>query len=172
MQREIVTIRWRRQPYVRRLAFMCLVKMALSIAPPEILPNFSETIRWLISEVPGTPPAGSACSRLIRSRSVKSLGAHETVLLTRRAPSNELPYATFFITFSNFSFQIFIPFSSQDANLVNQQVRIPRLPSKMETRSDVFYSVDDMGSDERLQNDVAELNLSYEGPITVSEHTS
>jgi hypothetical protein len=170
-QRELLTIRWRRQPYIPRLAFKCLVKMALSIAPQEILPKFSETIRWLLSEASDTQPAGSVCFTLLRSRSVKSLGAFEAVLLARNAHSNDLPYATFFISFSNFSFQIFVPFSSGDTNLIDRQVSIPRMPSKMEKVSEVFYLIEDMASHETLQNDVAELHLAYDGPITVTKQS-
>ena len=172
MNRQLFTIQWQRQPYIRRMAFKCLVKMALSIAPLDILPDFAQTIRWIASDDLASGPAGplgSACFRVVRSRSVHSLRAIEAVLLTRRHDSDDLPYATFFISFHHHTFQIFIPFTSKDGGLAGREIKMPHLPNKMERFSDVFFFFDDMSSNELLQNDVAELNFTYDGPITIRE---
>jgi hypothetical protein len=171
MDQKRLSIHWQRQPYIRRRAFMCLVKMALAIAPPAILPGFSETNRWLqTGKTADQAPRGSICFRLIRSRSVQSLNAIEAVLLTRKDPSARLPYATFFILFYNFTFQIFVPFSAHDDFLVGQEITIPRLPSKMEKFCEVFFlPIEDMSSEEIQRNEFSDLHLAYEGNVQIKQ---
>jgi hypothetical protein len=143
--------------------------MALSIMPAEVLPIFAETSRWLVGDdlVPG-----SACFIMVRSRSAGSIPGIEAALLTRRIGRKDLPYASFFLHFYNFSFQIFLPFSSRDTDLVSRDVNIARFPSRMESLCDVFYLTEDMSSTEWLRGETAELNLRYDSPISFREVTA
>ena len=124
--RKEVKITAFRQPYQKRAAFKCLTKMALAIMPEDELVNFKQTLDWVNSEDDKLITDALYC---FRSRSIKSLHAIDAVLLKRVNNTNSIPYATFYIAFYNFTFQIFLPLCSQDIGL--NKIQVCHFPNKM-----------------------------------------
>jgi hypothetical protein len=128
-----------RQPYRKRSAYKCLVKMALAIIPEQELCNFRHTLDWLNIRNPEDDTLKTSMLLCLRSRSPASLRAIDALLLRRRDPNAPVPYVTFFIAFYNFSFQIFLPLSHKDQHLMGQDLQICHFPTKMENFSEVTY---------------------------------
>ncbi len=127
-----VKIRGYRQPYIPRSVFKCLVKMGISILPDSELPYFTDTIKWLLIENPQNDPVAAAgpfstiCSFTPGPKPFPFIMA---TLLKRKVDTADLPYTIFFIAFSNFTFQIALPFSNKDCHLIGKQLTLPAFPN-------------------------------------------
>ena len=166
-ERKLLTLRWRREPYVPRSAFRCLAKMALAIVPEDRLAEFAGALMWLVGKRPDASVGG--CFHCFRSLSITGVNLIEAILLTRKSDQLPVPYASFLVIFANFGFQIFLPNLPQDAHLIGKGFSILPFPNMLEHVSSVFYFKEDLSSEELLKNDIAETNFEYDGPITVIE---
>lgn len=149
-----------RQPYQKRSAFKCLTKMALAIMPEDELINFKQTLDWVNSDDDKLTTDALYC---LRSRSIKSLHAIDAVLLKRISNAGCIPYATFFIAFYNFTFQIFLPLCSQDVGL--NKIQVCHFPNKMEYFSEVTYYHENLSPNETVRNEKDVQFFSYNGDI-------
>lgn len=153
-----------RQPYRKRSAYKCLVKMAIAIMPDCELINFEPTLNWLCKN-PEDDTLKTNILLCLRSRSATSLPAIDACLL-RRIDSNALvPYMTFFIAFYNFSFQIFLPLSHKDQHLMGQDIQLCHFPTTMEKFSEVTYFCENLSSNDRVKWEKHSIVLGYGGEI-------
>jgi hypothetical protein len=91
--------------------FKALTKSAVALLPESELPNFEQTIQWLMGDI-----QSAACVShfaFTSSMEVRRLG-FEALLMRRRTQNALLPYMTFFLCFSNLTFQVFLPYSRGD----------------------------------------------------------
>ncbi len=127
-----VKIQAYRQPYIPRSVFKCLVKMGVSILPDNELPHFTDTLNWLLIQNPVDDPVkaegpfGTICSF---TPGPKPFPWTVATLLKRKNDTADLPYMIFFVAFSNFTFQIALPFSNKDQHLICKQLTLPVFPN-------------------------------------------
>ena len=120
-----------RQPYNPRSVYKCLVKMALSIMPKEEMNNFQDTISWI--NIERAEDDKIKTDHFVCFNSFTP-GGHPfqwitSILLKRKRDDLILPYMSFFIAFSNYTFQIFIPFSKKDDHILNQKIKLCFFPN-------------------------------------------
>lgn len=120
-----------RQSYNPRSVYKCLVKMALSIMPEEEMINFRDTVSWLNIENAEDDKINTDSFVCFHSFTP---GGHPfpwitAVLLKRKRDDLLLPYMSFFIAFSNYTFQIFLPFSAKDDHILNKKIQLVFFPN-------------------------------------------
>jgi len=122
------------QTFRPRFAFKCLVKMGLSLLPEEELRNFSRTFKWLQISSPEKDTYNIKCLVCVRSfiPGADPFNQPMAILLRRKNEKIIAPYMYFFLGFSNYTFQIFIPFSERDENLKGKTFNIEPFPHPFE----------------------------------------
>jgi hypothetical protein len=119
-------------PFVPLAVYKCLTKMAIAIMPPQFLPDFEHTIRWLRNpnhEDGATDIAASALCKVLFQPGPMQTDAGWCLLLGRRSPDAMIPDALFILTIANQSFQIMVPCSPGDKHLVGHKVPLPEYPA-------------------------------------------
>lgn len=157
-----------RQPYRRRSAFKCLVRIALGLMPKDELPHFVQTIHW-IREI--RPEADCIDGKFFCFFSVSpsSLKGIDILFLRRKYAHDDLPYMSFYLAFRNFSFQIFLPFCSMDKHLVGKTIKVPRLPALHEIIDSVDYSLEDFSSNELQKDELDIVHFKFQGEMQTIE---
>lgn len=119
-------------PFVPLAVFKCLTKMAIAIMPPQFLPKFEHTIRWLRNprhaDGAADIAASALCKMLFQPGPMRN-DAGWCLLLGRRSPDAMIPDALFILTIANQSFQIMVPCSPGDNHWVGQKVPLPEYPA-------------------------------------------
>jgi len=159
-----LTVKTIRQPHIRRSAYKCFVKMALSLMSEPDLNNMTETIDWILKR-----------EDKIQTKSFVALhtfvsGAagfkHITFALFRRKPLIEnVPQYSFFIAWGRFTYQIFLPFSSGDKTLLGKTMTLEYFPNALDCSSvdsKVAYAEIDMSSNDLIRNDVNTVTYIFE----------
>ncbi len=159
-----LTVKTIRQPHIRRSAYKCFVKMALSLMSESDLENMTETIDWILQR-----------DDKIQNKSFVALhtfvsGAsgfrHITFALLRRKPLIEnVPQYSFFIAWGKFTYQIFLPFASGDKALLGKTMTLEYFPNVLDyssADSKVAYTQIDMSSNDLIRNDVNTVTYTFE----------
>lgn len=159
-----LTVKTIRQPHIRRSAYKCFVKMALSVMHESDLGNVADTIKWILKR-----------EDTIQTNSFIALhtfvsGAagfnHITFSLLRRKQGIEtVPQYTFFIAWGRFTYQIFLPFTSGDKSIQGKTLTLEYFPNVLEGACKdckVAYTQIDMSSKELIRNDVNTVTYSFE----------
>lgn len=131
IEKKLSILRMVSYPYVPRLAYKSLVKMALSILPYEELEFFEETFHWLSLDDTTEKLVETSSFRCISSFYPGPLPFDFVVafLARRKEDSLIVPYMTFFLATGNISFQIHIPLSSKDNHLIGQEISLFLFPT-------------------------------------------
>jgi hypothetical protein len=169
-EKKQLTIHGYRQPYNPRSVYKCLVKMALSIMPEVEMINFKDTVSWLNME--------NAEDDKIKTDSLVCFhsftpGGHPfpwitVILLRRKRDDLLLPYMSFFIAFSNYTFQIFIPFSQRDSHILNQKIRLvffPNIHHDTAKYGDVNYRLLNFSKNEIVESEKSEMVMHFDKKI-------
>lgn len=157
-----------RQPYRRRSAFKCLVRMALGLMPKDELKHFVNTIHWIREVVPEEDCIQGKFFCFC-SVSPASLNGIDILLLKRKSAYADLPYMTFYLAFRNFTFQIFLPLCSMDRHLVGKTINVPRIPALHERIDGVKYSLEDFSSNELQSDELDILHFKFQGEMQIME---
>lgn len=158
------TVRTIRQPHVRRSAYKCFVKMALSLMAESDLDNMSETIAWILQREDKIQTNSFVALHTFVSgaASFKEI----TFALLRRKPLIEnVPQYSFFIAWGKFTYQIFLPFASGNKKLQGETVTLEYFPNVFEQshpECKVAYTQIDMSSNILIRNDVNTVTYSFE----------
>jgi hypothetical protein len=150
------------QPYTPIFVYKCLVKMALAIMPVDQLPNFTQTLKWLLERDPyrsvnRTPSAACYFYDFLTPLPSKA------VLLRRRTSDTPLPYMLFILILGRVAFQIHLPLTPMDNSFVGMRVRLPRIgavvvPGKGESHFGALH----LASSEVVKHNVVDVVISYE----------
>lgn len=152
-----LTITGYKQPYTPRLAFKCLVKMALAVMPSEELQHFGDTLLWLQIKDRNDDKLRTNSLICIQSFVPGPMPfPWITYLLFKRKDDNDnIPYSIFYLAVGNYTFQIHIPGSRKDAHLEGKDINLPFFPNVFgETTEfgEVNYFTKNLSSNEQLQN--------------------
>ncbi len=149
-----------REPYIPLAVYKTLVKMALSIVPIELLPNFSQHIDWLMNRETGTIFT-SPLFLVERVLLGPSFGVGSSAMLFVRKESSSLdnPYAMLFISFGCAVFQIAIPEGPE------RITRIPLFPIPSEDQNDQYGCTQmaiDLSGKDWVKGDDITINISQQ----------
>lgn len=93
--------------------YRCLIKMALSILPESGLVNYYETIRWLMNEELRNPTKQYVIFSLYPSTK-KMMNIRCMFFEKKECASKDMISNMFFISYGNFVFQTYLPFSKKE----------------------------------------------------------
>jgi hypothetical protein len=164
-----------RHTYIPRLVYKSFIKMALSVMPAGEMIYFGETIKWLMADpqndlidadffitissfVPGVAPFRNITA----------------VLGIRKDQVRSVPYSFFFICFSNYAFQLFVPLSSMDKQLEGTTFRMRRFPPPYEEISatgQIQVYVENWSSNEPRYMEPISVEIAYESVSVEDYHT-
>lgn len=119
--------------YIPRNLFKCLVKMALSLLDNKELEYFKKTIEWLRTNKYDNILNKNSFITYITFYNKPPFRDTHHIFFKRKDDTKLVPYITYFIAFSNFSFQIFIP----SFEMKNSQYKI--LPYEIIDDEGIFY---------------------------------
>lgn len=162
LSKKVIEMFSERQPYRRRSAFKCLVKMAINIMPRSELQYFEDTLSW-ITEIKPDDDKLDRKFYCFYSVSPASLKGIDIFLFKRKTFSAKLPYMSFYLAFGNFTFQIFLPFCSQDRHIYGSTIEIQRFPALHEKLNKVTYIIEDLSSNILQKDEQDSLRFTFSG---------
>lgn len=163
-EKNVLTMKGVRS-YVPQMVYKCLVKMALSIMPEKELPFFGKTIEWLMENPKEKSKfhVGGLMAFMNTYPGPRPFDEVSCLLYRRRenAP-DKVPYAIFFIAYSNFTFQIYLPICDQDAQYKGQEVTLLGVMNPLD-----YYGLVptrkrlDLSSAEKVKEEPIEFDMTY-----------
>jgi len=169
-EKKTFTIRGYRQPYIPRLVYKCFVKMALSLMPDSEVCYFKDTIKWIMLKNPSEDNWSTESLKCIRSFTP---GPHPfkwitAILLKRKNDDFIMPYMSFFLAFTNYTFQIFLPLTEKDLHLEGKTISIPAFPNLYEGVSSVHnvtWNVLNLSSNEFVKEEISSMVMHFDEMI-------
>ena len=168
-----VAIKIQKQAYSPLGVYRAFVKMALSIAPVELLSSLNMTRQWLLditlvgypyfrpfmieTFIPGPGP----------------LKNNVFVMLLRRSGDENMPALVFWLSVSNYCFQIPVPCPVFDQNLAGKTVLFPRIPHMLDDNNphgQFKARTVDLSSAEKVKDQVDTIHMHYEKIIINDQH--
>jgi hypothetical protein len=125
LERKVLRFRIPRDPYTPVGVFKCFVKMALALIPEGEISLFVEAIDWIRNRDHGAIPPSQAMLYETFADGVFPFRAISALVLTRKIPTAELPYAMFIIAHANSWFQIAVPCPRRDAHVHGKEITFP-----------------------------------------------
>jgi hypothetical protein len=141
--------------------------MALSLLGEAELINFGKTLCWLNSNDNMNIPAKSLICVISISPSYMASDTIYTYLFKRKNDTDLVPYMSFFIMFSCYSFQIFIPFSEKDKHLINKDLELKSFASIMKENEDIYFFAKDFSSEKSVYSDFNKYTMHFS---SITEH--
>ena len=122
-----------RQPYIPMAVYKCLTKMAISMAPEEILPFFRSAINWISADdhAGDLPPMTPLICLETFTPGPRPYRAVCSILFTRKQDSDLVPYSIFVIAFGNSIFQIIVPSPERDFRLHQKEISFVPFPEPL-----------------------------------------
>lgn len=167
-----------RQPYVPIAVFKCLVKIALSVIPYDLLTYFEDTKKWLLEDnhkdteydiqpiftllsiLPGVCPFGDFSISVAR----------------RKDDSIKLPFMQMAIYFRNMGFQIVVPCKIKNFHLSHQPINIYPIPHPSwlasEYLDDIFFENVDLSGKEIVKNEFVSTTMGFTRAVRITENNS
>jgi hypothetical protein len=163
LERKILRFRIPRDPYTPVGVFKCFVKMALAIIPEGEIPLFLEAIDWIRTRDHGAMPLSQAVLYEIFTDGMFPFRAISALVLKRKMPTAELPYAMFIIAHANSWLQIAVPCPQRDAHVHGKEITFPLFPPtlpKGAANRMALREIDLSGT--TPVNDVAEFEMGFD----------
>lgn len=151
-----------KQKYIPLFVYKCLVKMVLSIIDDSELVNFKKTLEWLEPgntrniKIKSLQGVVSVCPSYISNDNIYAY------VFKRKNDTDLVPYMSFFIVFSCYSFQIFIPFSPKDNHIINKDIELKTLPPIMTKISGTHCFSENFASDDLIESKLNKYTMNYE----------
>ncbi len=154
-----------KQPYSPLGVYKSLVKMAIALAHQDILPQLDLTRQWLIRNdidkypyfrpfmiqtfIPGPAPMENTLF----------------AMLLKRSKEVDMPSLVFWLSVSNYCFQIPVPCPELDQNLFGHEIKFPRIPHILEGKNPygppIFQKVD-LFQKEKVYNQSETVAMHYD----------
>ena len=170
-----VEIKLQRQPYSPLGVYNSFVKMAIALAPQEILPRLDSTRRCLIQNdidrflyfkpfmiqtlIPGPGPMKNEIF----------------AMLLKRSKEENIPSLIFWLAVSNYCFQIVVPCPELDQNLAGKEVSVPKIPHPLMDINPYGSSTSrkvDLSKKEKVKGQVETISMHCSRIIPLSENES
>lgn len=119
-------------PLTPLAVYKSLTKMALAVMPPAYLQMFAHTIDWIKNKnhtLGAADVAASAMCRFTFQPGPMPPDYGHCTLLLRKSPDALVPYMLFVLTMANQTFQIMVPCTPRDNNLVGHKIAMPEYPA-------------------------------------------
>lgn len=127
---KTLTITAHRQPYVPAAVFKCLVKMAIAIAPNELLPELTHLREWINLET-HTYESFPYKPLMVFEQFTPGPMPYKGVtlfLLRRKSGILHVPYLQFVCAFGNTMYQIVLPMPEKDKEILNKSIQLSLFP--------------------------------------------
>jgi hypothetical protein len=144
-----------RPPYHPRMAYKCLVKMALAVMPDADLPYYTRALDWLLIEKPEADPYKISCPVILSFVNGETPFPCITYgLLRRKGVGSICPFYIFLVAWSHYMYQIVVPFSAMDSHLTTS-MNLPYFPNPLlgHPSRKVQYHMLDWSQRERVTNE-------------------
>ena len=150
--------------------------MALSIMPADEMAFFKRTVQWLLEKDHSKFKCPYALKAFVRFTPGFNPYKHiaNFLFLRKDNPKGTVPYAIYVICFSNWMFQIFLPFCDKDSDLENTQLNIEfvAFPSPFDSDfplGDTKIIVQDFSSSELIKGDTVNITYSFDEMVEVKD---
>lgn len=156
-----------RQPYVPAAIFKCIVKMAIAIAPQEILSEFDHLSKWIRESEHkyATFPYKPLVALMQFTSGPMPYTGVSLFLLKRKPEIDDVPYLQFVVTFGNRMYQIVIPMPEQDKKLINVPIQLHLFPipfSDQNEHGKTSFSELDLNGYELIKNEPHTMSMVFE----------
>jgi len=151
-----------RQSYIPMAVFKSFVKMAIAIAPPDVVGEMNHLKQWILLRehtYESLPYKPMIAFEQFTPGNTPYPGVH-LVLLRRKPESKIVPYMQFIVAFSNFMFQIIVPMPNQDKEIMNSKIGTHYFPIPF---PEDFH----LGKTKRRRRDLSSFELVRDETITM-----
>lgn len=125
-----ITLKITRDTFIPMGVFKCLVKMAIAIAPVELLSELSHLSKWILEGTHSHESFPYSPLRLILTKIPGPL-PKDTVryqLFKRSEHREDCPYLMFVLLFGNNQLQIILPMPAQDRKIIGKSISVLPYP--------------------------------------------
>lgn len=168
---KTIKIQGKRATYIPIAVYKCLTKMALSIMDKDEIVNFKNTIKWINEPDHSKSNYQIGNLKAIFTFITGKKSSHTVCFLLKRRKNNnnEVPYMLFFLSYSNFNFQIYLPLCELDKHLLNKTVKIYSVPNVFEIDDEQFdgqtRTLLDLSSIDKVKDEIVEIFHSYDNSV-------
>lgn len=166
-----VEIKIHQQPYSPLGVYKSLVKMAVALALQDIIPLLDTTRQWLMRDdfdeylyftpfmidsfIPGPGPMRNQLF----------------AMLLKRSEEANIPSLVFWLSVSNYYFQIIVPCFDLDQNLAGQEIKCPKIPHILDLYGNPYGSSEarkiDLSQKEKVKEQIETITMSYKRMIPI-----
>lgn len=120
-----------RHPYVPLAVYKCFVKMAIAIAPEELLGDLDHFIRWILEKEHNieTVPFQPLVIFEHFTRGGQPYPGISLYLLRRKRDELQVPYLQFVCAFGHSVYQLVLPVAKKDGHLDNDTIELRMFPT-------------------------------------------
>lgn len=152
-----------RPTYIPEYVYRCLVKIAISIIPESKLGSYQETIEWLRDK----NSVSNIIPKMVYNQFPSSIQSRKiTVKFFEKMDSSDLNSISsiFFLSYANFSFQTYLPFSNKEHSGVQLQAFPFIIPSDLDLDERFKHKrrerIIDLSSKEKVSNEVISYTIN------------
>ncbi|EDZ57027.1 transcriptional regulator, AbrB family protein [Bacillus cereus H3081.97] len=169
-ENKTITIKGVQQSYIPSGVYKSFVKMALSLIPKEQIKNFDKTIEWLLDDQLKIKPNSQL---ILIEQFVPGPKPYPNVQMlafsrkTNKKTNN--PYYVFLLCYSNFVYQIYVPFCKFDTGLEN--INVTAFPSNYALvfpEGTIRPDFKDFSSSEKTKKEPISIEFTYDKKIDIS----
>ena len=150
--------------------YKSFVKMAIALAPQDILPQLDLTRQWLMRDDIDKYPYFKPIMIHTFIPGPAPMKNELFAMLLKRSEEVNMPSLVFWLFVSNYGFQIAVPCPELDQNLAGREVTLPRIPHMLEGRNPYGPSIShkiDLSQKEKVEDRVDTITMRYKRSIPV-----
>jgi hypothetical protein len=173
-----ITINGFRQPYVPIAVFKCLVKIAISIIPYDLLIYFEDTKKWLLedSHKDTKYDIQPIFTLLTLIPGVRPFGDLSITVARRKDDSVKVPFMQMAIYFGNLGFQIIVPCKIKNIHLSHQTINIFPIAHPVWLTSkhidDIVFEQIDLSGTDIVKDGTISATLEYKSFISMEDNNN
>ena len=176
LEENTFTINGYRQPYIPIAVFKCLVKMALSVIPYDLLIYFEDTKKWLLEDNHKDTKYDIQPIFTLQSilPGVWPFGDFSITVACRKDDSLKVPFMQMAIYFKNMGFQIVVPCKLKNFHLGYQPINVYPIahPSWLisEYLDDIFFKQIDLSGKEIVKSEFISTTMGFTRAKKITEN--
>jgi hypothetical protein len=160
-----VVIQVQKQPYSPLGVYKALVKMALALAPEDLLPALDLTRRWLMGSDIGKFPYFQPFMIETFIPGPGPMNNQVFAVLLKKLGKENMPSLVFWLSVSNLCFQIPVPCPELDKNLAGKEITFLRIPHRLDNINPYGPSRSrkvDLFQEEKVKDKVETVTMHFE----------
>lgn len=163
-------VRIERQPYIPLAIYKCLTKMAISIMPAELVPEYKDVVGWIKPDLAvgrRLQFSPALCLQTFIPGPMPIKGVH-AMLLRKKKTECVSPHLFFLVAFANQAFQVTIPSPQHDKMLRGKKVTLRFFPiadSPDSPFGNSQRSILDMSSDTVVRGEICTVSFHYDSVL-------